>query len=86
MSEYEEPSREPRAAPGMRWVEQYDPRLTNRIAVVQVPLDAPDPVVPDESPELVACTRRLVQDLMDRSATNHSTSAVRSDADTTEMP
>ena len=86
MAEHEEPSSEPTAAPGMRWVEQYDPRLTNRITLVQVPLDAPDPVVPDESPELVARTRRLMQDLMDRNATNHATRAVRPDPDTTETP
>lgn len=54
------------AEPGFRWVEVYDPRLTNRIAWMKVAADAPDPEPEQEFPEGIARTRRLVADLLRR--------------------
>ena len=61
----------PPAAPGWRWALVRDDRLTNRLRSIQIPVDAPDPVDPEDSPEMLARTRALVADLLDRKRTDH---------------
>ena len=56
----------PPAAPGWRWALVRDDRLTNRLRSIQIPVDAPDPVDPEDSPEVTTRTRALMQDLLDR--------------------